>query len=271
VDANVILLILGGFLGELLDSSIGMLYGTILSPVLIIAGYDPLVVVPSLLLTQAVSGFIGAIGHHRLRNVDFSVDNGAIKRQKGAGYISSLKKAMTRDSKVVLVVSVLGVLAAIIASLVATSIPKAALKTYIGVLVLVMGAILVSRSRFTFSWNKILGIGAISAFNKGLSGGGFGPIVTAGQMISGRASKSAIGATTLAEMPICMAGFLAYLLRNGMSTWNLVIFLGIGAIVGSFVGPHITAKFKSEKRVRIGLGILVIALGIWTLAKTWLL
>jgi uncharacterized membrane protein YfcA len=56
-----------------------------------------------------------------------------------------------------------------------------------------------------------------------------------------------------------------------MSTWNLVIFLGIGAIVGSFVGPHITAKFKSEKRVRIGLGILVIALGIWTLAKTWLL
>lgn len=67
-------------------------------------------------------------------------------------------------------------------------------------------------------------------------------------MISGRASKGAIGATTLSETPICIAGFLAYLLRNGMSTWSLVIFLGIGAIVGAVVGPHITARFKSEKR-----------------------
>jgi len=271
VDANVILLILGGFLGEFIDSSIGMLYGTILSPVLIIAGYDPRVVVPSILLTQAMAGLVAAIGHHRLRNVDFSIDNGALKKRKGAGFINSLKKAMTRDSKVVIVVSVLGILAVVGASLVAVSIPEVALKTYIGVLVLVMGAILVSRSKFTFSWNKILGIGALSAFNKGLSGGGFGPVVTSGQMISGRGSKSAIGATTLSEVPICIAGFLAYLLRNRMSTWNLVVFLGIGAIVGALVGPHITAKIKSEKGMKIGLGILVIALGIWTLVKTWLI
>ncbi|MBW2124088.1 MAG: sulfite exporter TauE/SafE family protein [Deltaproteobacteria bacterium] len=189
MDANVILLILGGFLGEFIDSSIGMLYGTILSPVLIIAGYDPRVVVPSILLTQAMAGLVAAIGHHRLRNVDFSIDNGALKKRKGAGFINSLKKAMTRDSKVVIVVSVLGILAVVGASLVAVSIPEVALKTYIGVLVLVMGAILVSRSKFTFSWNKILGIGALSAFNKGLSGGGFGPVVTSGQMISGRGSK----------------------------------------------------------------------------------
>jgi len=270
VDVNVILLMLAGFLGELLDSSLGMLYGTILSPVLIIAGYDPLVVVPSILITQAISGFIAAIGHHRLRNVDFSVDNGATKGEKDTGLINFLRSAITRDSKVVLVISVLGILASAIAAVVATSIPKVALNTYIGVLVLAMGIILVSRSSFRFSWNKILGIGAISAFNKGLSGGGFGPIVTAGQMISGRATKSAIGATTLSEVPICIAGFLSYLLRNGMSTWNLVIFLGTGAVIGALVGPHITAKLKSEERIRVGLGILVIALGTWTLSKTWL-
>jgi len=248
-----------------------MLYGTILSPVLIIAGYDPLIVVPSILLTQAVGGLIAAVGHHRLRNADFTIDNVALGSRKGSSIFSSLKKATTKDLKIVIVVAVLGIVASVFASLVATSIPKVALKTYIGVLVLIMGAILVSRSKFTFSWKKILGIGAISAFNKGLSGGGFGPIVTAGQMISGQASKSAIGATTLAEMPICIAGFLVYLLRNGMSTWNLVVFLGSGAIIGALVGPHITATFKNEKRIRIGLGIIVIVLGIWTLAKTWLI
>ncbi|HHR85253.1 MAG TPA: sulfite exporter TauE/SafE family protein, partial [Candidatus Acetothermia bacterium] len=64
MGTNVLLLIPVRFLGELLDSSLGMLYGTILSPVLIIAGYDPLVVVPSILITQALSGFVAAIGHH---------------------------------------------------------------------------------------------------------------------------------------------------------------------------------------------------------------
>ena len=271
MDINVILLILGGFFGELLDSSLGMLYGTILSPILIIAGYDPLVVVPSILFTQAIAGLVAAIGHHRLRNADFSVDNDKFNRQERSGFIRSLKRATTRDFKVAVVVSTLGVVATIFASVVAMSIPKSALNTYIGVLVFVMGIILVSRIRFAFSWRKMLGIGAISAFNKGLSGGGFGPIVTAGQMISGRETKSAIGATTLAELPICMAGFLVYLLRNGMSTWDLVIFLGIGAIAGALIGPHITARFRTETRVRVGLGILVIALGLWALAKTWLM
>lgn len=267
----IVLLILGGFLGELLDSSIGMLYGTILSPVLIIAGYDPRVVVPSILLTQAIAGSIAAVGHHRLRNVDFSIDNEAIKGRKDKGLISSLKKAITRDSKVVIVVSALGTLASIAAAFVAVSISEAALNTYIGVLVLVMGGILVSRRTFTFSWRKILGIGALSAFNKGLSGGGFGPIVTVGQMISGRATKGAIGATTLSKAPICIAGFLVYLLRNGMSTWNIVIFLGGGAIVGALLGPYITANIKSEKGMRVSLGVLVGALGIWTLLRTWLI
>jgi len=271
MEVGALLLVVGGFFGELLDSSLGMLYGTILSPVLIIAGYDPLIVVPSILITQAVGGLVAAIGHQRLRNADFSVNNAALKRKKATGILNSLRRATTRDTKIVVVVAVLGIAASVLASLVATSIPKTALKTYIGVLVLIMGGVLVSKSKFTFSWRKILGMGAISAFNKGLSGGGFGPIVTAGQMISGQASKHAIGATTLAEMPICVAGFLVYLVRNGMPTWNLVIFLGIGAIVGAIVGPHITARFKSERKVRVGLGIIVAALGLWTLAKTWVL
>jgi hypothetical protein len=228
-------------------------------------------VVPSILLTQAIAGFIAAIGHHRLRNASFSIYRNAIEKKRGESLITSLKRTITSDSKVVLVVSALGVLASVSAAFVATSIPKAALNTYIGILVLIMGAILVFRCSFRFSWNKILGIGALSAFNKGLSGGGFGPVVTAGQMISGRPSKSSIGVTTLAEAPICISGFLIYLLRNGMPTWSLVIFLGLGAIVGALIGPHLTAKIKSETKVRLGLGILVSMLGIWTLAKTWLI
>jgi len=36
---------------------------------------------------------------------------------------------------------------------------------------------------------------------------GFGPIVTAGQIMAGQKHKAAIGATTLAEAPLCIASF----------------------------------------------------------------
>jgi len=259
------------FICELIDSSLGMLYGTILSPVLIIMGYDPLVVVPSILFSQAIGGIIASIVHHRLKNVDFTIKEDIMERLSDLGYIEAFRRSTTRDLKVVFVVTCFGILSTIIAVLISISIPKVALKTYIGVLVLAMGIILLLRSRFNFSWRKILGIGILSAFNKGISGGGFGPVVTAGQLVSGRGSKESIGATTLSEAPICITGFLTYLIRNGLSTWNLVLVLTAGAIVGAIIGPHITTKFKSEKKLRLGLGILVTLLGIWTLIKTWLI
>lgn len=117
----------------------------------------------------------------------------------------------------------------------------------------------------------MIGVAILSSFNKGLSGGGFGPIVTAGQMIPGQGSRGAIGATALAEFPICIVGFLAHVLRRGMPTWDLVIFLGVGAILGALVGPHITARFTSESKIRVSLGLLVTALGVWTLLNTWVI
>ncbi|RLD18612.1 MAG: hypothetical protein DRI36_00940 [Caldiserica bacterium] len=265
------IIVLFAFLCELIDSSLGMLYGTILSPVLIIMGYDPLVVVPSILFSQAIGGIIASIGHHRLKNVDFTIREDIMKRLADLGYIEAFRKSTTRDMKVVFVITCFGILATIIGSLISISISKVALKTYIGVLVLAMGVILLLRSRFNFSWKRVLGIGILSAFNKGISGGGFGPVVTSGQIISGRESRESIGATTLSEAPICITGFLTYLIKNGLSKWNLVIFLTAGAVLGAIIGPHITKKFKSEKKLRLCLGILVTLLGMWTLVKTWLI
>lgn len=269
MKTEMLLISVAALLCEMIDSSLGMLYGTILSPFLIIMGFDPLVAVPSILFSQAIGGFIASIEHHRLKNVDFGIKEDVLKRLAELGYIETFRKSTTRDLKVVFVVTSFGIIATILAVFIAISIPKIVLKTYIGLLVLSMGIILILRSRFNFSWKKIFGIGILSAFNKGISGGGFGPVVTAGQLISGRKSKESIGATTLSEVPICLAGFLTYLIKNGLKTWDLVLALTAGAIIGAIIGPHITANFESEKKVRIWLGILVIAEGIWTLIKTW--
>lgn len=270
----IILIVLGALVCEIIDSSMGMLYGTILSPVLIIAGFNPLLIVPSILFSQAIGGLIAAFFHHRYQNVNFKpkLTNGKIifKKIKEIGIFQSFKRGFAKDLKIVSVIAISGVIATVVAVLVATNLPKIILKTYIGVLVLLMGALLLSKARFKFSWKKIIGIGIISSFNKGLSGGGFGPVTTSGQIVAGNLSKNAIAATTLAEAPICITGFLTYLFTKGLSDWSLLLYLTIGSAIGATIGARFTSKFKSERKLRVILGMTVLLLGIWTLIKTWL-
>jgi len=272
---TAILIGVGAFFCEFIDASMGMLYGTILSPVLIIAGFEPVLVVPSILLSQALGGFTASVFHQRFKNVNLALKTTNLKiiakKISELGYIESFKRGTTKDFKVSFCVSSLGIVATIIAALIATIIPKAVLKTYIGILVLVMGIILLLGLEFKFSWKKMLAVGALSAFNKGISGGGFGPVVTSGQIIAGRDGKSSIGATTFAEVPICIVGFFTFLITKGISDWNLVIFLIIGALLGAPLGALLTSRLKSEKRLKITLGTLTLTLGIWTLVKTWIL
>lgn len=267
--------IIGAIICELIDSALGMMYGTILSPVLILAGFPPLLVVPSILISQAMGGLTAAVLHQRLGNANFVLKGTNPEpftaRLVNSGYEEPPKRGMTEDLKVSLCVTCFGVIATIFSVMVAISIPKVALTSYIGILVLVMGVLLLLKPNFKFSWKRIIGVGILSAFNKGLSGGGYGPIVTSGQMLSGRKGKNSIGATTLAEAPICITGFLTYLFTKGISSWNFASLLIVGAIIGGIIGPFLTTKFKSEKKLKLILGILVLFLGVFVLLNTWIL
>lgn len=273
VTVGLFLIIIGlAFLCEFVDASMGMGYGTILSPVLIIMGFDPLIAVPAVLLSQAFGGFTASTFHQKFDNVSFAKDS--------------------KDLKIVLIISGFGIVATILAASLAINIPKVVLKTYIGVLVLVMGVVILLNKKLKFSWKKIVGLGIVSAFNKGLSGGGFGPVVTSGQIISGHEHKNAIGVTTLAEVPICTVGFITYLvirtckiietplLETPLSVffktmfspklfqWQLFLALLIGSVM---VAPFaaFTTKSLKKKFMTVFLGILVIVLGVWTLLKTY--
>lgn len=271
--AQFLFIVVLAFCCEFIDSALGMGYGTILSPVLIIMGMDPIIVIPSILLSQAAGGFTASIFHHRFRNVDFH--------------------PTSKDSKIVFVITSFGMLATILAAIIAISIPKVVLKTYIGILVLVMGVILLSGRRFRFEWRRIIGIGVVSAFNKSLTGGGFGPVVTAGQILSGQDDKASIGCTTLAEAPICIVGFITFMvvrvireidqpilstpvrdffhtvLYKNIFDWELILAMLLGAVLVAPFGAF-TTKIADTSKLRVILGILVVILGLWTLAKTFL-
>ena len=270
ITPSVFVAIIGlTFACEYMNVSLGMGYGSTLTPILLVAGFSPLQAVPAVLLGDLLGGIVGGLFHHRLGNIslDFRRDEELVKRRlRGLGYIPA-----SRDSKVVFILALCGSLGAVAAVFFAISIPKLVLETYIGVMILVIGVIiLVRRNReFTFSWKGLVTIGLISAFNKGASGGGYGPLVTGGQIISGRDVKSSIGSTTLAEALICIVAFLSYVVLKVDIHWKLASAISAGSVMASPLAA-LTTKKLGIGNLKLIIGIIVTVLGFLTLGKVYL-
>jgi uncharacterized membrane protein YfcA len=244
-----VLIIIMAFLCEYIDSSLGMGYGTTLTPLLLLMGYNPLQIVPAILLSELITGLSAAFFHHRMKNTNFKI--GAI------------------DLKIALVMAGCSVFGAVAAVFVALNLSKFYIKLYIGVLVFAMGVLILAtlKRKFKFSWKKISSIGLLAAFNKGISGGGYGPLVTSGQILSGVESKNAIGITSLAEGLTCLVGVITYFsFTNHTVDWSLSPSLILGAILSVPLATYTVKKFKGGP-LRLIVGIATLLLGMFTLGK----
>lgn len=246
----VLLIIALAFVCEFIDSSLGMGYGTTLTPLLLLLGYQPLQIIPALLLSEFAAALSAGYFHHLHQNVNF---------KKGS-----------KDLKIALTMSACSVAGALIAVMVAVKISALVLKLYISLVVIGMGIVILStlNQTFRFSWRKIISLGLFAAFNKGISGGGYGPIVTGGQILSGVNSKNAVGITAFAESLTCLAGVVAYaLVSNNRIDWKLAPYLIIGALLSVPLATLVVKKIKTDK-LKLAVGLATLVLGLFTLGKT---
>ncbi len=245
----VSLLVVFGFLLSILDTSMGMGYGTIGTPVLLIAGISSVIAVPAILISQFVSSSLGSIAHRKLKNAD----------------VLNIKHS---DGKITMVIVGMGLLGAIVGVLLGISLPKVYLNSYIGLLVVAMGVLLILAPKWKFSWRKLFPIGLISGFNKAISGGGYGPVVTSGLLISGKPIKNSVGIAVFSVAVITLFSFALYLLSGKISSYAPVIGILVGAAMGSQLGPRVTHKMVLKRNIKI-IGIVVILLGLLTLITTF--
>ena len=258
---------------ELINASLGMGWGTIFTPVLILLGFPTIVAVPAVLLSQGLGSIAASVFHSRFENASF--EPGSLELKTAA------------------IIGSFGVVASLLAALLAVNINKTVLNTYIGLLVLLMGVVMLIDRQFKFSWKRIIGVGLLSAFNKGISGGGFGPIVTGGQIMAGQEQKKAIAITLFSEIPICLVGFFTYLVAHAVKqssgsvfaqpadsflasmfsrnifAWELCLALVAGAFIAAPFGALAT-KVLRKNIIQKAVGVLIIVLGGLTLLRTYL-
>jgi uncharacterized membrane protein YfcA len=102
-----------------------------------------------------------------------------------------------------------------------------------------------------------------------MSGGGYGPVVTGGQILSGVESKSAVGITSFAEALTCLVGVIMYALLSKAESFDrkLTLFIIIGAILSVPLSAK-SVKLLTEKKLKLSIAILTIVLGTLTIIKT---
>ena len=260
------------FLAEYMDSTLGMGYGTTLTPLLLLLGFEPLEIVPSILLSELITGVLAGFTHHSVGNVDFRPKTMNIKKiiksLKELGIFESFRKGIPLHLKVALLVAICSIVGILAAVFLVISLPKFYLKIYIGFLILAIGiVILITLNKsYSFSWKKIAFLGLIASFNKGISGGGYGPVVTGGQILSGVNGKNAVGITSLAEGLTCLVGVLTYLFIHISINWILAPYLVIGGIISVPISVYTVREMKTKKLRKI-IGIVTILLGLFTLGK----
>jgi uncharacterized membrane protein YfcA len=260
------------FTAEYVDSSLGMGYGTTLAPLLLVLGFAPLEVVPALLVSQLLAGVLSGFVHHSVGNVNLRPKSFSIPllvyKLKKYGVRESMRRALPRGLQVALLIGAASVLGAVVAVLVAVRLPERVLRLWVAGLVLGVGVVilLTIRLHLRFSWRRIVGLGVLAAFNKGISGGGYGPLVTGGQVLSGVPVRETVGITSVAEAFTCAVGIAAYAFQPA-AVWRLAPYLAGGALL-SVPLTGFTVRAMRPQALRLGIGLITVTLGLATLLQT---
>ncbi|MDW8002739.1 MAG: sulfite exporter TauE/SafE family protein [Deltaproteobacteria bacterium] len=240
------------FLAEYVDASLGMGFGTTLGPLLLILGFAPSEIIPSLIVAQFISNICAVIFHHRFGNVDLRFGSAQLK--------------------VALILSGTGVFGSLVAVLLSRFIGNEGIKSYMALSVVMFGFYLLFKTLFNrktvmiFSWGKIIGLGLFAAFNKGLTGGGYGPIITSGQILTGISGKSAVGVTAFSEAVTCVAAVLAYLHSGSLPESWLLFGVSLGSVI-SVPFSALTVRKLPDVLIRTAIGLFSIIIGLLLFAK----
>lgn len=250
------------FLFETMDSSAGMGFGTGLTPLLFILGFEPLQVVPMLLISEAITGLTAGFFHHEFENVNFSI-----------------RKPFNKETKIMIMLAGIGclaILSSVFLTYFAIGLPKTVIKTYVAILVLIMGIIGMIRLKNnggTFRPKLLAGFAALAGFNKGIGAGGYGPVVMMGQIFSGIYEKTATAIVSLAEGLVCIVGVATFLLISAYGvTIDYVLLPSIvtGGFLAALVSPYMV-RVLPNKLWRIVIPSYAICMGILILTKLYIL
>lgn len=245
IGSEFFLFVLGGFIAQMIDGSLGMAYGVSASTFLLSFGISPAASSASVHTAEIFTSGVSGLTHLKFQNVN-----------------KKLFKSLL----------IPGMLGAVAGAYILYSLEdyNYIIRPFVAVYTLLLGLAII-RKAFMAQKKKrktknVPALASFGGFMDSIGGGGWGPIVTTTLIARGRHPRYTVGSVNLAEFFVSLASSLTFFATIGIDHLQIIAGLVVGGILAAPIAASFTRKLP-VKRMMILVGTVVILVSIRLLVK----
>ncbi len=240
LDKSFLLIVLAGFLAQMVDGATSMGYGVTSAIVLMTANVSPAAISGSIHTAEMFASGASGYSHYKFGNVN--------------------KKMF----KALLIPGVIGAVLGAILLVKFGETHLAYVRPIMAVYTLFLGVkIFINAFKKANVKKKFKNYGALAGvggFLDSFGGGGWGPIVTATLITKGRTPRFVVGSVSVTEFFVTAASAFTFFTLIGVAHWHVILGLVIGGLLAAPIAAKLSGKLP-KKPAFILLGVIVV---IWS-------
>jgi uncharacterized membrane protein YfcA len=247
VTTEFILLLVTGFVAQLVDGALGMAFGVLSNTAMLALGLPPAQASAIVHTAEVFSTASSAASHCYHRNVDW---------------------------KLVARLGIPGVAGAILGAWILSNIDVSSARRYVYAYLLLMGCYILWKSVWIApqrtspaGWTPYLGF--FAGFLDASGGGGWGPTATSTLIGSGHVPRQTVGSVNTAEFFVTVAAATTFFVELGASPLEHLIPIVLGGLLAAPLGGWLVKRITA-RALMAAVGILIVSLSIWQLYRTLL-
>lgn len=245
-----LLIVLFGFVAQLVDGSLGMGYGVTSTSLLLSVGFGTALASAIVHFSEIFTTFASGVSHFKFGNV---------------------------DKKIFKYLAISGVIGGALGAFLSVKLQNAAIvKPFVSGILLVMGILIIIKNiRLGIGETeykvprirRLAPLGFIAAFIDAIGGGGWGPVATPSLIITNTHPKKAIGSVNFAEFFVTLSISITFFFALPKINFASAVPLIIGGLIAAPIAAFMTRKID-HKKLGIFIGLIVILLSMRTILKS---
>ncbi|MGJ7030662.1 TSUP family transporter [Niabella hirudinis] len=244
-DQSFLVMLLAGFLAQLVDGALGMGYGVTSATILLSAGVNPAAISSSIHTAEMFASGVSGYSHYRFGNVNKKLFRTLLVPGVAGAILGAILLVYLGEKYGSLIRPLL-----------------ACYTLFLGIKILANAFRSQVRKKKYKHYRLLAGTGG---FFDSFGGGGWGPIVTTTLITKGRSPRYVIGSVSLTEFFVTLSSAFTFFILLGLSHWQTILGLIIGGLIAAPIAAKLTGKLP-RKTAFLLLGILVILWSIKILA-----
>jgi uncharacterized membrane protein YfcA len=244
MDNELFLLILIGFLAQLVDGALGMAFGVISTTAVMAIGLPPAQASAMVHAAEVFTTSASGAWHVFYRNIDW--------------------RLLTRLAPA-------GVIGAVLGAYILSNVDGNLIRPFVSAYLLLMGLYILLRAA---GWMPTLSlghlwtscVGFVAGFLDASGGGGWGPVATSSLVGAGHSPRHAIGSVNTAEFFVTVAATATFLVELGSVSWMQLVPLALGGLFAAPFGGWLTRLIK-PRMLMAAVGVLIVLLSLFQLAR----